>query len=553
MKIYPIIVAALILSVPQLKAQAPFNTIDSVDINKFNAAVLVHGDMWWDPAASKAQCKFPNGTQRILNFVGALWISGYDGGNNLHVSAQTYRQDGNDYWPGPLDASGSLSYATSHDWAKIWKVNRTDINYFRGLTTLTTTTIPPVILTWPAKGNAYAQGNAGALLSITDDMAPFIDLNGNGIYEPLLGEYPDVPGDQALWWVFSDNGPTHTQTNGNPLKVEVHAMAYAYNRGTLIDNVVYYAYKTVNKSGNNYHDVRISLWDDIEIGYQYDDMIGFDSTWRLAIGYNGTTADGGTPGHPGSSYNGFPPVIGITQVVLPGDAAPAYVPAGSFVFYNNDLSIIGNPTIDTEYSNYLRAKFRNGQHLRNDFWNGTGAGTDCNYVFPGDPGTRPEWSECAAGINPGNQRLVLSSNDFNLNSGSSEKIVLALIATDTGIAGGGGGCPNVNFTKIKEIADTAWHIYHYPPKPLVSNAVTNLAREIHTSIYPNPAHDQITLETSGTIWSIKITNAAGQAFAMLTTTVGNKTIVDISKLQSGLYYLQYHNTNGYTTTKFIKE
>ena len=30
---------------------------------------------------------------------------------NLHVAAQTYRQNGNDFWPGPLDASGNLDRA----------------------------------------------------------------------------------------------------------------------------------------------------------------------------------------------------------------------------------------------------------------------------------------------------------------------------------------------------------------------------------------------------------------------------------------------------------
>ena len=110
------------------------------------------------------------------------------------------------------------------------------------------------------------------------------------------GEYPAIKGDQALWWVFSDNGPTHTETNGKPLGVEVHVMAYAYKRGTLIDNVVYYDYIVINRSANAYSNFRIGLFDDMDLGYFDDDFIGFDSSRRLGITYNGTDCDGCSAG-----------------------------------------------------------------------------------------------------------------------------------------------------------------------------------------------------------------------------------------------------------------
>ena len=33
-------------------------------------------------------------------FAGALWIAGVSDGGQLKVAAQTYRQDGNDFWTG---------------------------------------------------------------------------------------------------------------------------------------------------------------------------------------------------------------------------------------------------------------------------------------------------------------------------------------------------------------------------------------------------------------------------------------------------------------------
>jgi len=386
------IIAATISAASQ--AQTPFTAMDSLDINNINSGILVHGDMWWNPNSPdySSQCTFPNGSGKHANFASAIWMSGYDAGNQLHIAAQTYRQSGNDYWPGPLDVNDTLVLSTSSQWAKIWKVNRTDINAFILLSSHTVANTPTAILTWPGKGNVNAQGNLGAMLTINTDMAPFVDLNGNGIYEPLLGEYPDVPGDQALWWVFSDNGPAHTQSHGKPLGVEVHALAYAYARGTLMDNVQYYSYTIINKSANNYSGFRFGLHDDVNIGYYADDYIGFDSTWRMGYTYNGEPSwDGASAGAPVdlSEYDSMPPIVGVTLVDVPGDAGTSYIPAGSFTYYNNDFSIIGNPVVDTEYNNYLRAKLRNGTHFTNDFTGahhptkGYASGPNTNYVYSG--------------------------------------------------------------------------------------------------------------------------------------------------------------------------
>ena len=558
MKNVLLILLATCLTTTCLFGQATFNTIDSVDINNINAAVLVHGDMWWNPdSAYKPQCLYPNGSRKNINFAGAIWMSAYDAASQLHISAQTYRQGGNDYWPGPLDASDTLTYTTSANWAKIWKVYRTDIQYFQSLTTHTTANTPTAILTWPGKGNTNAQGNGGAPLTVITDMAPFIDLNSNGIYEPLLGEYPDVRGDEALWWVFSDNGPTHNQSNGIPLGVEVHASSYAYNRGTLIDNVVYYEYTFTNKSVNNYSNMRVAQWDDIDLGYYLDDFIGFDSTWRMGIDYSGTPCDGCGGGNPANSYGFDPPQSAITMIVLPGDYGASYVPAGSFTTYNNDYSAQGNPNHDTICNNYMRSKLYNSKSIANDFSSGTlpcggfDSASTLNYLYSGDPSDSSQWSECICGNNPGSRRFILSSNDFTLNVGSSAKVVFAQIVADSA-----GGCPIANFSKIKIVADTAWGNYYHPPAPLPPNAIKNLAQTNTINIYPNPAHNFLYIENSGQNTgeeSITFYNIIGQKLAVTISGSGNKKVADISGLPNGIYIVEYRNSNIQLTTKFIKD
>ena len=513
---------------------------------------MVHGDMWWNPTIGIAACKYPNGTDKIISFASAIWLSGIDNSGQLHVSAQTYRQHGNDYWPGPLDASDTLTYATSHDWAKIWKINKTDIDAFLGLSTHSVSTTPMSILTWPGKGNLFATGNGGAPLSITTDMAPFVDVNGDGIYDPILGDYPDIKGDQALWWVFSDNGPTHNNTNGNKLGIEVHAMSYAWNRGTYIDNSIFYEYDLLNKSTNNYNNFRLALWSDADLGYYYDDFIGFDSTRRMAIEYNGTQDDGAGAGHPANSYGLNPPQVGYSFAYTPGDGLTSFEPAGSFTTYNNDFSAIGIPNIDSNSYNYMHSKLENGKSIA---WNrrlgtapcgGFDSTADLKYLYPDDPSNPTGWSECNCGNLPGDRRFILSTNDFTLNIGEQKKVVIVQSVADSA-----GGCPVTNFDKIKTVADTAHNAYRraashtpvIPPKSI-------------PHAYPNPAHDYLYLENGGktiNVETISIINSIGQKIPCEPILSNNKYSINILFLPCGVYSLLYQIDGKTQNTLFIKQ
>ena len=532
-------------------AQAPFNTADSVNINRINARVLVHGDMFWNPELGVAACEFPQGSGKHINFACALWMSGYDNSGQLHVAAQTYRQTGNDYWPGPL-TSDTLTYANSQNWANIWKVNNSDIQTFLGLTTHTTINTPQSILTWPGKGNINAAGNGGVPLTIANGMAPFVDLNGNGIYEPLLGEYPDIKGDQALWWVFSDNGPSHTSSKGKPFGVEIHAMAYAYNRGTLIDNVIYFDYNIINRSPNTYNNTRIGLWDDIDLGWYYDDYIGFDSSHRMGIQYNGNNNDGGGGGSPVNSYGTHVPMVGMTMIVLPGDSGTTYVPAGSFVYYNNDASIIGGAALDTQDNYSLRGKSWNGTSIAN-YMPATNHCRDHDtnqfYCFTGDPSDAGQCSECVLNNNPGDRRFILASNDFSLNSGNSRHIVIALVTTNPDTLN---GCPGASFDNIKTVADTAWANYYNPPP---QTAVKNISINNSISIYPNPAFNELYIVNSNSTGDeyIAIYNSLGQKIYLPITKKNTGDIIDVSSLPPALYYIVYRKDHVQKTAKFIKE
>lgn len=536
MKISLILIAAFCSF--HLAAQVPFPAMDSIDINNINAVALVHGDMWWKPGATSIAnrygCFYPNGTRKPLSFAAAMWLSGYDDGGNLHVSAQTYRQDGNDYWPGPLDGSGNLSYTTSSEWARIWKVTRADVEAYKAYAFHTVTNTPASILAWPGKGNSHAKGRDNMPLVVDKEMAPFIDRNGDGIYQPLKGDYPDFKGDQALWWVVSDNGPSHNQTNGQPLKAEVKVMANAYKRNTLIDNVVYYDYAITNRSATNYRNVRWALWHDVDFGYYSGEYAHFDSARRLGIIFHEYR-----PGISGEPANVIIDTSsrGVTLIHQPGDEGSSYEPAGSFIYYNNDPSIIGNPASPGDYSGYMRATLRNGVHFN-------AGGVDVNYLFTEDP-SLPGSAGCAGSVTRG-RRFVLSTADFSLSAGHTEHVLIALVADSTT-----GGCPRLNFAGIKATADTAWAVYHNPPPEVGvrDEAVANA----HLSVFPNPAQDHVTVLLPGAEdGTLDVFDVVGVRVA--STLIHNGAAgLDVAMLPPGLYVVRVNGSVGTASAYFVKQ
>ncbi|HRD38813.1 MAG TPA: hypothetical protein PLC65_09280, partial [Bacteroidia bacterium] len=186
-----------------------------LDINRVRAGIANRGDMFWDVGGSgNAKYEVPKGSGSNAGFCNSFWIGGLDASNQLHISAQTYRQSGCDFWPGPLDTVNALCDTNTFiNYDKIWKISYNDINDFRtnflnGNIANNTYTPTIDIITWPAHGNGKYSRN----------LAPFVDMNGNGIYDPLTGgDYPRIKGDQTLYFIFNDDFAPHTEAKGAPM------------------------------------------------------------------------------------------------------------------------------------------------------------------------------------------------------------------------------------------------------------------------------------------------------------------------------------------------
>ena len=80
-----------------------------MDINNIRALLMTGGDMWWNIGEGVAAYEIPIGSGKSSQFAASCWIGGHDQQGNLKVAGQTYRQTGNDYWPGVLNTTGKIA------------------------------------------------------------------------------------------------------------------------------------------------------------------------------------------------------------------------------------------------------------------------------------------------------------------------------------------------------------------------------------------------------------------------------------------------------------
>ena len=49
------------------------------------------------------------------------------------------------------------------------------------------------------------------------------------------------------WWVFNDKGNIHTETNGDPIGMEIRAQAFAFATNDEVNRMTFYNYELINR------------------------------------------------------------------------------------------------------------------------------------------------------------------------------------------------------------------------------------------------------------------------------------------------------------------
>ena len=307
-----------------------------------------------------------------------------------------------------------------------------------------------------------------------------------------------LKGDQTLWWVFNDKGNSHTESMGESIGLEIRAQAFGFSTNDEINNMSFCSYEIINRSTYELTGTYFCPWTDVDLGYAQDDYVGCDVLRGLGYGYNGNAIDGS--GQP-EAYGDQPPAVGVDFFQGPymdpdGIDNPKYrftissvfssidpvtgdsifindtvgqeqlcdesingVNFGNgivdderfgmrrFLYHNNDNSPQGDPKYASDYYNFLRGIWSDGNPMMygGNAYPGSSnvVGPQCVFMFPGDtdpcnwgtgglpPGDNYNtngkyWTDATAPNQPGDRRFMQSAGPFTLKPGAVNYITFGV-------------------------------------------------------------------------------------------------------------------------------
>jgi hypothetical protein len=492
-----------------------------LDINNVKTMILNGGDMWWD--LSNPKYEIPKNSGKHSLFAGSLWIGGLDDEDQLKVAAQTYRQSGNDFWPGPLDNARLTSdenlnnkYGTTnadvcseYDYHHV--ITRAEVEAFLAFSNsnepnieFPNYSIPSSILNYPGdrklefqSENSY-EGYDDVVATnpyyALETLAPYRDVNNDGKYTPSAGDYPEYNidgtfncqeadmlfGDQTLWWVYNDKGESHTASGSlEPIGLEIQAQAFAFSTNDEINNMTFYNYKLINRSHNALNDAYFGVHVDPDLGNYQDDFVGCDVARGLGYCYNGDENDETAEG-----YGVNPPAIGVDffrgPIADEGDGIDndldgiideigEQIIMSKFMYFNNDQSVTGNPDIAQDFYNYLQGKWLDNKPMTYGADGRDDSSPLCSYMFPGDtdPLFPDSWTEQIAGNTPADRRFVQSAGPFTLEPGALNTITTGVVWAR---ASSGGAWQSVELMRIaddkaQKLFDICFEVLDGPDAP----------------------------------------------------------------------------------------
>ena len=121
--------------------------------------------------------------------------------------------------------------------------------------------------------------------------APYVDVNGNGIYEPLpVGEdYPKFIGDKLAFFVANDGDPAYKMNFGTaPMNLEMQFLIYSFDQpvSEYLAQSLFYKVLVINKGSDVIEDTYLGVWFDDDLGNNGDDFVGVNVDRGLGYIYN---------------------------------------------------------------------------------------------------------------------------------------------------------------------------------------------------------------------------------------------------------------------------
>ena len=553
----------------------------NLDINHIKARIIANGNLFALKnfgGSYTTGYEYPIGSEKHTFFNSSLWIGGFNANEDLKLAGEIYNFIGHDYWTGPLsvkNGSVSCSDSVTNHWNKVWKISKGQINYHNQHYKDNGYQPMNEIATWPAHGDT--DNDQASML------APFVDVNNDQIYNPFDGDYPLIKGDQSIFFIFNDVR-NHTESSGFQLGIEIHGMAYAFNRtgNDALNNTIFVNYKIFNRSRFDYHNAFVGVFADIDIGNYLDDYFATDVQKGAVYIYNGDLFDEGDYGYgnnppaqamailagsymdandiddPSDSCNEAINGIGFGDEIIDNER---FGMTASRQFYNVD-NIYGKPLIAEEYYNVLNSKYLDGSERKIQCTDSSGyvnfkfdfpAGSDsCSWGVNGEscPKYQNWCEETGNGGNPnspGDRSGLAISGPFTFKANSLQIIDLAYVSAYDSLGLGSVALIKTYLSQI--INDFKLNPNEFGDYHVGIDEQYNELEALY--IYPNPATYLIKFSmTFNEQSSYEIFDLYGRKIMKGDLTSNS---LDISGLKNGFYNLMILSGHNRQIVKFIKQ
>ena len=562
---------------------------ERLDINNINAYLGKDANLFFQKLPiAKAAFEAPAGSGNSSIFAFSPWIGGFVN-DTLKVVALRYGLIDSDYgFSGPImDEPFYMEY--DEKWDRLWKVNRTDIEYHIAHWTDDNYQPIEVIDNWPAHGDTE-KGQAFYI-------APFFDNNTDGIYNPMDGDFPIIKGDQAVFLIYNLLRPIAlNNVADDPIelpgqfdnigKTEVHGLFYAFDCDvdSALEHTVFANIKYINRSNDTYTDAYLGLWADLDIGFAQDDYIECDVMRNSFFGYNGVDIDPGADGSPGYGTNlvaqsvtllkgikmdddGLDNAFGVGENESvnglnfgDGIVDNEYWGMNHFVSGNDQTVFPGSFPLEGYY-NYLKSRWADGTPITyggsgNIPWNPPARffhpGNSDTYFYGTDGIEVPPWSDITEGNQSSDRRGVASTGPFTLLPFDTAEVDVAFVF-GRDYTGSGSLAP---IPIMKERIDSIRSYYLSGQTPCGSFVVSVNENErivpSFFSVYPNPFTDFITLDNqSREDVEIVIYNLLGKELMRKYIPTG-KTRINLSQIRENALIIKAVSGDGFEAKKLLR-
>ncbi|NOY60434.1 MAG: hypothetical protein GXO75_16100, partial [Calditrichaeota bacterium] len=294
--------------------------------------------------------------------------------------------------------------------------------------------------------------------------APYIDLNKNGVFDPVLdenglpvagkGDYPGITdADQVIFLLVNDQNIQKSKEvfGVKPIGLDLNITIWTYKEEDygFLANTIFKRYRIRNRSKYIIDSLYFSIFSDPDVGNYSNDLMGCDSTADLCFAFNGDQSD-----NEFDDQNIIPPVVGYAilqgPIIETDNMQDKAVYDFQYIYGFKNLPMTSFSNLSSEYGSNEDPIFRGYEFglivynlmrgfmrfpYRQEPWikgSGPDQGKPTKFPLSGDPVKDPfglKGDVDGAGWNmwPGDRRLMANTGPCRLEPGAEQELLIAVI------------------------------------------------------------------------------------------------------------------------------